>query len=190
MATSAEVEAGIVVGVSHTDNVFLDTAPGEIDDLVYQTSPFLSIVHETPNLDVNFDYTFDWYRYSDLKESSSYHNGEISLTGRAWRDALETEIGASISQALIDPDGVIPKGRLPLSNNLTDVDQWWFNPRLNRELGGNISLQADYRYSRLQYSDSSIQDSANQAGTFGLDNYKSGRGPDMGVEVRLASRRV
>ncbi len=176
VAVGAEVEAGIVAGVSYTDNVFLDTSPGEVDDLIYQASPYVSVVHETPNLDVNIDYAFDWYRYSDLSESSRYHRGEISLTGKAWGDSLLTEIGASRSQALSNPDDVIPVGRLPFSGNLTDADEWWFNPSLNRELGRNTSLQADYRYSRLQFSDSGIQDVASQAGTFGLDNYRSAQG--------------
>ena len=147
---AAEVGGGIRVGVSYTDNVFLDTAP-EIDDVIFQATPFISLVHESPNWDANVSYEFDWYRYSDLKTTSKFHRGEASLIGKMFQDSLVAELGARRGQVLGDPDGVIPPGRLPLSDNLVDEDEWWFNPRFNRALGNAATISADYRYSRIQF---------------------------------------
>ena len=54
------------------------------DDTVFQASPFLTLVHESPTFDANLDYTFDWYKYSDVDSTSKYHRGEASVTGKAW----------------------------------------------------------------------------------------------------------
>ena len=175
-SVGADISGGIRVGASHTDNVFLATSPNEIDDVVYQASPWLSLVHESPQLDANAEYAFDWYRYSDLKTTSNYHRGEVSLTGRTWEDSLSAELGVRRSQVLSDPDDVIPSGRLPLSRNLIDEDEWWFNPRLSRSLGRDVTLDANYRYSRVQFDDSLTQDSTYQTGDFGLENYNAGQG--------------
>ena len=69
---------------------------------------------------------------------------------------LEAELG--------EPDsGFDQEDELEL--NLLDEDEWWINPRLVRQLGGAITLNADYRYSKVQYDDSEVQDNDNQLGT-------------------------
>ena len=171
----AEVGGGIRVGASYTDNVFLDTAP-EIDEVIFQASPFLNLVHESPNWDANVNYAFNWYRYSDLKTTSKYHRGQATLIGKTLQDSLTAELGARRSQTLSDPDGVIPSGRLPLSGNLVDQDEWWFNPRFNRRLGGMATVDASYRYSRIQFDDSTRQYNTNHNGNFGVENYSAGQG--------------
>jgi len=176
VSESAEIDGGIRVGASHTDNVFLATTPDEIDDIVFQASPFFSLLHESPQFDANVVYTFDWFRYSDLKSTSNFHRGEASLTGKAWDDSLTAQLGVERSQTLNDPDDVIPAGRLPLSENLVDLDEWWFNPMLVRQLGSAITLGANYQYSRNQYDTSRIQDNINQIGGLSLENYSAGQG--------------
>ncbi len=176
LSVAAEINGGIQVGASRTDNVLLAVSPGEVDDIVYQASPFFSLVHQTPKLDVNANYTFNWYRYSDLGTSSRYHRGQVTLAGKALQDSLTAELGARRSQVLANPDSVIPPGRLPLSGNLLDQDEWWFNPHFSQSLGGVAALDADYRYSKLQYSDGLRQDNANHTGSLGIQNYAAGQG--------------
>ncbi len=53
VSLGAEFGGGIRIGVSHTDNVFLSVSPNEIDDIVYQASPWLSFIHESSQLDAN-----------------------------------------------------------------------------------------------------------------------------------------
>lgn len=172
----ADIGAGIRVGASHSDNVLLGPSSDELDDVIYQASPWLSFVHESPQLDANAEYAFDWYRYSDLSTTSNYHRGELRLTGRAWEDALSAQLGARRSQTLSDPEDVIPLGNLPFSGNLIDQDEWWFNPRLTRSLGKVVTLDADYRYSKIQFDDSLTQDNTNHSGNFSLENYNAGQG--------------
>ncbi|MDH3282421.1 MAG: TIGR03016 family PEP-CTERM system-associated outer membrane protein, partial [Gammaproteobacteria bacterium] len=172
----ADIGGAIRLGVSQTDNVFLSTSPDEVDDVVMQASPSLSIVHKSPNLDANLEYTFDWYRYSDSKTTSKYHHGEVTLTGRAFEDNLTVDVGAQRSQVLGDPEDVIPPGSSPLSGNLVDEDELWFNPRFRQAIGGAVTLVASYRYSKIQFDQPLTQENTNQSGNFGLENYRAGQG--------------
>jgi len=176
LSWGAEIGGGISVGASRTDNVFLATSPDEIDDIVYQASPFFNFLHESPQLDANVRYTFDWYRYADLDTTSKYHRGEASLTSRVWQNSLTTTIGIRRRQTLNDPDDVIPPGNMPLSGNLIDQDELWFNPNLNRRLGGTIALNAGYTYSKVRFNNTMAQGNVNQLANLAVDNYSIGRG--------------
>lgn len=176
MAFSAEIEGELRIGVSYTDNVLLQRAPNEIDDIVYQASPWLSVLHESPRLDADLRYGFEWYRYVDQEIDSTFHMGEASVTGKAWQETLNVEIGIRRGQEIGDPNDVIPPGRLPLSRNLVDRDEWFVNPRLNRLLGNSVTLDIDYRYAEGRYSDNQIQEDINHYGTFRLENYQAGQG--------------
>ena len=101
-AVASEVELGLEAGASYTDNVSLEASPDEKDDFIYQVSPWVRFDHEAPNFVASADYTFDWLRYSDLKETSSYHRGELRLRGMAFEKALSTEVGVRRLQTLAD----------------------------------------------------------------------------------------
>lgn len=175
-AYGAEIEGGLQIGLSRTDNALLATSPNAVDDLVYSVSPFLDFTHESPRLDAYLNYRFDWYRYDDLAITSSYHMGEASLTPKFWQEALELEFGARRNQVLRDPGGNIPPGSLPISGNLLDRDEIYANPRLEKKLGGSITANADYRYSDGRYDDELTQDDTSQHGQFTLENYDRGQG--------------
>jgi len=172
----AELGGGATVGAYRTDNVFLDTAPNEIDDIAYRVSPWIDFSHESPGLDARLNYRYDWYRYADLDTEQSYHSGRAQLTGKAWQDSLTLVLGASRRQVLSDPNDVIPGGRLPFSGNLTDRDEYWISPRLQRRLGAAASLDMSYRLSVGEYGDSVVQNDKSQDASFRLDNYSAGQG--------------
>lgn len=176
VSVGADVGGSIRVGASYSDNVFLGPSSNSVDEVIYQATPSLTFVHQTPQLDVNAEYSFDWYRYSDLKTTSNYHHGEVSLIGRAWEDSLSAELGARRSQTLSDPEDVIPQGSLPLSGNLIDQDEWWFSPNLSRSLGSVVALNTNYRYSKIQLDDPLAQDTTYHSAALGLENYSAGQG--------------
>lgn len=172
----ADLSGGVGVGVSFTDNIFLDSSPNEVDDYVYQASPWFTLDHESPRFDATADYTVDWYRYDDLGVSGNYHRGAVAFTGKAWNEELRAEVGARRSQTLSNPDDVIPTGTLPLSGNVLDRDEIWINPRLKRLLSKSVGVDASYRYSEIEYDDAFVQDNTNQNASLSLDNYVGGRG--------------
>jgi len=174
--SAAEFGGSVTAGVSYTDNVLLFPSPGEVDDWIYRLSPEITFLHESPTLDANLRYRYEWYQYTELDTTSSYHMGEASVTGKTWQESLALELGALRSQVLRDPGFSIPGGRLPASGNLVDLDEIYANPRLERELGRAVSVIADYRYSENRYDDESIQNDTNQSARFVFDNYRNGQG--------------
>ena len=175
-AVAADVKMGVSAAVSYLDNVFLATSPNETADTVYQASPWIDILHESPRLDAVLNYRYDYYRYSDLDTSSSFHSGIASLTAKAWQDSLKFEVGARRRQVLNSPDFIIPSGRLPLSNSLVDRDEVWINPRFERNLGGTATVNANYRRVVSRYGDESVSGDTSQRGLFSIDNYRAGLG--------------
>ena len=175
VAAEDDLEAGIVLGVSHIDNVFLAPPPDEVDDIVYRVSPFIQYSRESQRLDTRLDYVLNWYDYSDTGLSSTFHTGTASVTAKALQNGFTLELGARRMQVLSDPDGVIPDGLLPLSGNLTDRDEFWGNPRLTRELGQSVTFEADYRYTFGRYGDR-FQEDRNQQATVKVENYRAADG--------------
>ncbi len=176
IAHGADVEFGVRVGVSYSDNVFLDVSPGEIDDIVFRASPSITVIHESPTLDADLRYRFDWFKYDDIDATQSYHMGEGSITGKLFDEALQLEIGAIRMQTIRDQESSIPLDRLPLTGNLVDRDEVYANPRLETRLGRSVTLNAGYRYAEGSYDDPLIQDDDNHQATLSFDNYDAGSG--------------
>jgi uncharacterized protein (PEP-CTERM system associated) len=127
-------------------------------------------------LDANVIYQYDWYEYSDLDTTSSFHVGSATFVGKALEEDLTIELGGRRRQVLSDPDDVIPGSRLPLSGGLTDRDELWIYPRLRRSLGTSVTFDAAYRLMEGRYDDDLFQDDTNQQVTVALDNYRAEQG--------------
>jgi hypothetical protein len=175
-ANAVEYEFGIRLGVSQTDNVYLDASPNEIDDIVYRASPWIGLTHTSPTFDASLRYNFDWYEYDDIGVSNSFHMGQGILTGKLFNESLLLEVGASRRQAIRNTDDVIPSGRLPLAGNLVDRDETYAHPRIETQLGKSVTLNTGYRYAEGSYDDPLIQDDTSHHATFSLDNYAAGSG--------------
>lgn len=183
---SADWNANLTVGGYYSDNILLVRSPNESDDIALWVSPDFSYEYESPTLDANAAYQFDWIRYQDLDSETRYHNAIASLTAKAFDEAAQFEIGGSRSQTIRDPNRVIPPSRLPISENLIDVDQYYANPRFSTPLGANGSLSGSYRYSVRRYDESNFQGNDDQDAELGFDNYRRGRGLAWAVRYQWA----
>jgi len=182
LAQGVDFQATIKAGVSHTDNVFLVADPNEVEETIYQITPSLSLDYENQRVDVVLRYQFDWYKYDDLDITNKYHRYDMVLNSELVDKMLFLGVGASRSQSVVDPDGVIPPGNLPLSGNLTDRDEYFVNPRFEKTLGGSVTVDANYRYTVVIFDDSDVenprfvQDNTSESATFNVENYKRGQG--------------
>jgi len=181
-AQGVDFQGAIRVGVSNTDNIFLVAAPDETDETIFQISPSLSLDYENQRMDAVIRYQFDWYKYADLDQTDRFHRYDASLTGELIDETLFLEVGGSRSQSVVDPDGVIPPGNLPISSNLADRDEYFINPRLEKTFGRSVTVTADYRYADVRFDESDledtqfVQDNTNESASFKLENYKRGQG--------------
>ena len=171
-----EASFDLQLGASYIDNLFLDTSPDEVDDIVYRASPTLKFTHDSLHWDADLDYRLEWFEYDDLGSSRTFHTYSGTLTAKALRESLALELGAQRSQIISDPDENIPPGRLPQSGNLNDFDQYWVNPRLNRQLGDRTTVDVSYRFTRNQFSEATAQENDDHSASFSLDNYRVGSG--------------
>ncbi len=182
MNAEAELDAGISIGISRTDNVFLSPPGQEFDDRFTQVSPFLNWAKETPTYDGLFNYRYDRFDYDDFSLDQSWHFLDARLAGKALEEALRFEVGASRRQVLQLPEQDILPGQAPISGNLTDLDQWYVEPSFNQRLGGSSTLLLRYRYTDSRYDNLGVDssqialDNETQDAQFSLDNYESGQG--------------
>lgn len=172
----AEFTAGVELGVSRTDNVFLSEPPDEIDDTVLQASPFVEWTYGSTALDAALSYRYDHFDYRDTDVDQSFQFWNASVVAKALEESLRLEVGTLRRQVLASPDRDLLPGRLPLSGNLTDLDQWWVAPRLTRSLGGSVTLDMSYRYIESEYEDGTQRKDETQQGQFQLENYEAGQG--------------
>jgi hypothetical protein len=181
-AQGAEVHGGINVGVLFTDNVFLVPSPGEVDDMVYQASPFLELIYENQRINAEVRYQFDWFKYSDLDTSTEYHIYDALFTGDLVQEALYLDLGASRSQSPVNPDIVIPPQSLPGFNNVGNRDIYFYSPRFEKTFGPSVSINASYRYEDISYDKSdfddaqNVQDNSNERARFEIQNYAREQG--------------
>jgi hypothetical protein len=181
-AQGAEFEGGIQVGVRNTDNVFLVTSPDEMDDTIFQISPYLNLIYENQRVNASVRYQFDWYDYSDLGESNKYHFYDAKFIGDLVQDVLYLDLGAARSQSVVDPDSLIPPGSLPGFGNVGDRDTYFYSPRFEKTFGRSVTVNANYRYEDISYDESDfddaqdIQNNVNESASFEIENYKRQEG--------------
>lgn len=181
-AQGVDFQGEVRVGVASTDNLFLVAAPDETDETIFQIIPSLSLDYDNQRMNAVVRYQFDWYKYDDLDQTNKFHRYDVSLTGELVDDTLFLEVGGSRGDAVVDPDGVIPPGNLPISGNLTDRDEYFVNPRFEKTFGRAVTVTADYRYADVRFDDSDledtqfVQDNTNESASFQLDNYQRGQG--------------
>ena len=176
-AIAADVSLEVQLGMSYTDNLFLEEAPDDFEDTVFRGQTTLGVNHESPHWDAGLRYTFDWYRYEDFEADNEYQIYDGFVTGKAFNESLTVRAGVRRSQVLGDPDDVASPDRLALSGNLIDRDQFYVNPQFERDFGRSVSLSTSYRYTDHNYDDPLVQENTDHNASFRLDNYRAGAGP-------------
>ena len=178
----AELDAGIRLGISHTDNLFLSPAGEERADWIFNMSPFIRWSEAKPAYEGLLDYRYDRLAYADYGQNQSWHLLNAMFAGKALEESLRLEVGASRRQVLQRPEDEILPGRAPVSGNLSDLDQWYVEPSFRRTFGGSNTLLLRYRYTESEIGDlgeqptQTAQSSQSQNAQFSFDNYASGEG--------------
>ena len=174
-AAHAQFTPEITAGITHTDNVALETE-NEDSELIYSLEPSFGFLKESDRVTANVDYRAQALRYRDLSETEVYHQYDANLRAALVPETFFFEIGGSRSQSIVDPDQTIPLSNLPISGNRQDRDEYYAGPSFQYAFGNNIAAQGAYRHTWLEYSE--VEERGNQQGTanFSLDNYRNERG--------------
>ncbi|HET6629006.1 MAG TPA: TIGR03016 family PEP-CTERM system-associated outer membrane protein [Woeseiaceae bacterium] len=186
LATSpahAEFEPAITAGITHTDNVFLESAD-EDNELIYRLEPSFHFDHEAGALTLNADYRAQALRYRDIGESEVYHQYDVNLRAALIPDTFFLEVGGNRNQTIVDPELAIPYSNLPISANRQDRDEYYAAPSFQYAFGNDVAVTGSYRQTWLEYSDTDAAQSSpfaardNRQGdaSFALNNYQRERG--------------
>lgn len=179
-SSAAEFEPSVRLGLTHTDNIFLDTEE-PLSEQVFHVEPMLRFWHESRRLNVDANYRFQSFWYKDLDDRSSFDQYNVDIEGAFVPDVLFLGVGADRIQSIADPAFNIPQGNLPISANRVDRDEYYAQPRLESTLGDFARLQAQYRYSHVEFERGQFQSSVNQNALLSVDNYQRGRGASLAV---------
>ena len=88
-AQGLEFHGGIEVGAQNTDNVYLVSSPDELDETIYQVSPYLDLTFQNQRITTSLSYRFDWYDYSDLDTTNEFH--QYDGAGHGFQDFVNPE---------------------------------------------------------------------------------------------------
>jgi hypothetical protein len=178
-AQGLDLGGEILLGVSRTDNIFLLPDDGAVDETVSQVRPLLSIDYMSNRIEFTGRYQFDYYKYKDLGSDNKVHQYDISMTNELIEDSFFFDLGGARTQAIIDPDAIVPPGNLPISNNLVDRDDYYLSPRIDKTFRNSLAVLAEYRYEDVKYDDSdtdNVLDSVNETANVRIDNYDREQG--------------
>ena len=183
--SESEFEFGATLGASWTDNVFLSAPGDEIEDVFYQISPFLRWSKQSQRLDGFLNYRYDRFIYDTADfNDRSFHFMDASLTGKALDETLQLQIGGGRRQVLENPETDVLPPRDAVSNNLTDLQQWFVAPSFIRTFGNTVTLDMRYRYTDSEFEEGARESDQTQDGQFRLDNYAVGQGLTWALNYR------
>jgi hypothetical protein len=179
----AEFEPAITAGISHTDNVFLESVD-EDNELIYRLEPSFHLAHEAGALTLNADYRAQALRYRDIGETDVYHQYDVNLRAALIPDTFFLEVGGNRSQTIVDPELAIPNSNLPISANRQDRDEYYAAPSFQYAFGDDVAVTGSYRHTWLEYSETDAtgsapfdaQDNRQSDAGFALNNYQRERG--------------
>ena len=180
---AAEFEPAVTLGITHTDNIFLQPSDGQ-DETVFRIEPGFSLAHESDRLDVDADYLLQAFYYEKLEEDEVFHQYNASLRAAAVPDVLFFSLGGSRTQSIVDPGLVIPQSNLPITGNRIDRDTYFVGSEFLYPVSRTIALQGSYRYDWVQFGDPAgsnspmpfALDSDDQSASVSIDNYRNGNG--------------
>src|SRR5690606_5283648 len=119
---AVEFAPTVSVGLGYTDNILL-TEQRE-SETVYQAIASLDMTQAGARTSTDLDYRVEGFWYDELGDSESYQ-----LLTTVFRAALDPEnffldVGGNRDYSIRDPEAALPRGRLPISGNRIERDDW------------------------------------------------------------------
>jgi hypothetical protein len=189
-ADAAPWEFGTILdlGITHTDNVFLDDSDAKESETVYSIVPEFFLMTDGERIEADLRYRPEAYFYSEYDDSDNvFHVVDASLTAALVKDRLFLDVSAMNYQSIIDPEGRIPSGNIPISSNRVDSQTLEARPYWQQRLG-QANLLVEGSFFRVDYDDDSFQSSNERGGRLRLDNIERQEGLAWGIDYQY--RRV
>jgi hypothetical protein len=181
-AAHTELGGTLTSLVAHTDNVALAPKGLEESEGVAAVTAGIDFSTAAPRLNAVVRSTVNGAFYQKEREANEVFNTLDASTQvaivpqRFFLDAF-----AVYDQTIVDPAGKGSFNRLALTGNRTDAAIVSLAPRVALNIGSNVTGEASYRDSHIDYKDSSLQDLSQRSAIFTLGNFNVRRGGTWSV---------
>lgn len=168
---------GVDLRMEYNDNIFLDSADEE-DDLISTIAPNISLDWETSRLDVSFYGRLSMEKYMDHTDedrigADANQASRLDALARVYRELFFVRISDSYQRVPINERGRGGEGNRNI--NLTDSNQFQFNPYLQFQPMKDTRVQLGYTYENLWYEEDEGDDAESHLHTASISKELSAR---------------
>lgn len=179
-AARGQFEPTLTLGAVNTDNVTLAPVNPESASVLV-LNPGFTYARESENLIADVAYRMDAYHYQERNEDEIHNLLDAELSFGVVPDRFFLDLGASRSQAIVDPEGTIPFDNLAISDNRVDRDDFFGGMSFQTPIGESVIANGDLRRTLVRYADrlptvGGFDDYTSDAAGLSLDNYRKGVG--------------
>jgi uncharacterized protein (PEP-CTERM system associated) len=153
LPAAAEITFNPSISVSGTyvDNVDLAADGLEQDDIIWQLNPSLAMRHTANRATSSLLYTMQNVFYMDQNDlDQTFHQLDANSAIEVLRDFVFLDLGAGITQAIIDPQLPGNPNNLFATGNIADATRYSVSPRFSHRYGG-VQVDADYALGWVDY---------------------------------------
>jgi uncharacterized protein (PEP-CTERM system associated) len=150
-----KVIPSVTVQETWTDNVSLARSDQARSEFITDIAPGLSVVENTPRLQLVGSYRFHEFAYSDKNAPNLQNNTselQAALRARVIEDLLFLDADASRGQQAVSAFGPQVSNNLYTGNNRATVSSWRISPYIARRIGSSANLLARYTRDSVQTS--------------------------------------
>ncbi|WJW74464.1 TIGR03016 family PEP-CTERM system-associated outer membrane protein [Thiohalobacter sp. IOR34] len=152
-AENWQIEPRLSVAETYTDNVGREPSGQENDDLITQLIPGVHINKAGGRLRVIGDYQAQALLFAnDGDRNSVYHRLNAKADADIVEDWLFFDLGASISQAIIDAEQRLLLDNFSGKSNRGNVVTLAASPYLKHDFGGIVAVDLRYAFQKTRFS--------------------------------------
>lgn len=146
----------------YSDNLTLAPAGQEEDETIAELRPGLLLSLRGRRIEADLDYQMENYFFSgDSQRNQTFHELDADLRSEAVADFLFFDATARMSQALINPEELVPYSNYISTENRADYTAVELNPFFLHDFANVVRLRLGYSYGVVRFSDFEEQQAAN-----------------------------
>jgi hypothetical protein len=187
-ADAAESAVGAYVGARllHTDNITL--APDDLaqSENVADVTTGITFSRSLSRFEADVDYAIQGLFYEEAEDADEvFHHLDASGRAEFVVDRLFLDLFAVVDQAAVDAAGTYSFNNITLIGNRTEVEIIGVSPSLRLGDGEKLAGEIRQSYTKLDYDDPTLLDTAERFVLFNLSNTNARAGGTWGVAYSL-----
>lgn len=152
----------ITVAGIYSDNLLLAPAGQEESETIGEVRPGLRMALRGRRAEGTLEYQMENYFFSGNSDrDQTYHELDGTLESELISQLLYFDATARMSQAIIDPEQLVPYSNFVTTENRADYTAVEVDPYLERDFGNVVRVRLGYSYGIVRFDDFDEQVAAN-----------------------------